>query len=120
MIPFGATLLSCVFIGLEYGILVGLGTNILFVLYTSARPPVRMERLKLPQTEAFLVTPTRSLQYPAAEYVREKIMMECTGENNWVVIEGKYVRSIDATVAKVKNPTSPKKSSSVLCRISKS
>lgn len=101
LIPFGATLLACLFLGLEYGILVGLGTNIAFVLYSSARPPLYVERLKLSDGDIFLVAPSRSLQYPAAEFIREKIMSDCYGTNNVIVVDGKYVRSIDATVGRV-------------------
>lgn len=93
--------MACVFMGLEYGILVGLGTNIVFVLYSSARPPVYIERLKLSDGDIFLVAPSRSLQYPAAEFIREKIMSDCDGTNNVIVVDGKYIRSIDATVGRV-------------------
>lgn len=105
LIPFYTTLLACIFLGLEYGILVGLAVNIVFVLYVSARPSIEIEQDLLPQV--FLVTPSRSLQYPAAEYIREKIMKECNCSDSTVVINGKYVKSIDTTVAKVKNAPPP-------------
>lgn len=95
------TLLACVFIGLEYGILIGLASNLLFVLYLSARPAVAVERHKLQQCDVFVASPCRSMQYPAAEFVREKIMKECNEPNTVVVLDLKYVKSIDATVAKV-------------------
>lgn len=94
-------MIACLFLGLEYGILVGLAVNITFVLYSSARPPVSIERNRLPSGDAFIFTPSRGLQYPAAEYVREKIMKDCDRKDSTVIIHGKYVRSIDSTVAKV-------------------
>lgn len=102
MIPFFTTLLSCVFFSLEYGILIGLGSNLIFVLYLSARPAVAVEKQKLQHCDVFVATPCRSMQYPAAEYVRERIMEECSGANSVVVVDGKYIKSIDSTVAKVK------------------
>lgn len=102
MIPLLVTLVACLFLGLEYGILIGLATNITFVLYSSARPPVTIERNKLPCGDTFIVTPSRSLQYPAAEFVRERIINHCDRFNSTVIINGKYIRNVDATVAKVR------------------
>lgn len=101
LIPLVVTLVSCLWIGLEYGILIGLAVNIVFVLYSSARPKISIERNKLSCGDTFVVTPTRSLQYPSAEFVREKIIKECDLFNSTVIIHGRYVRSVDATVAKV-------------------
>lgn len=103
LIPLLVTLVACLFFGLEYGILIGLATNIIFVLYSSARPPISIERNKLPCGDTFIVTPIRSLQYPSAEFIREKIIKHCDRFNSTVIIHGKYIRSVDATVAKVGN-----------------
>lgn len=70
----------------------------IFVLYTSARPPVKIERQI---GDVYVVTPGRSLQYPAAEYVREKILRDCKEEATSVVVDCRNVRSVDVTVAKV-------------------
>lgn len=51
--------------------------------------------------EVFVVTLSKSLQFPAAEYIREKIMNECENINLVVVVDGKRVGNIDSTVAKV-------------------
>ena len=101
LIPFTVTLLSSLFLGLEYGIIIGIGTNLLFILYNSSRPPVQIEREKFFTREIYLVTPSRELQFPSAEYVREKIMKDCDCIDVPIVIDGKYVGNIDATVAKV-------------------
>lgn len=45
LIPLGATLLSCLLIGLEYGMIIGIAVNLLILLYHSARPPVDMKWL---------------------------------------------------------------------------
>lgn len=101
LIPFFITLFACVFIGLEYGILIGLGSNLIFILYISARPAVTIEKRKLQHCDVFVATPCRSMQYTSAEFVREKIMRECSEPNTVVVLDGKYIKSIDSTVAKV-------------------
>jgi MFS superfamily sulfate permease-like transporter len=44
LIPAFATFFSCLFIRLELGILIGIGVNVMFLLYASARPSVRVER----------------------------------------------------------------------------
>lgn len=103
LIPFFVTLFACIFIGLEYGIVIGIGSNLLFVLYTSLRPPITIEREKLPEGEVFIVTPSRGLQFPAAEYIKERILKDCNCSKATVVIDGRYINNIDATVARVIN-----------------
>ncbi|KAK5640780.1 hypothetical protein RI129_009327 [Pyrocoelia pectoralis] len=100
LIPFIVTLLASLLVGLEYGILIGIGSNMLFVLYSSARPSIEIEREKLPQGDIFIVTPSRSLQFPSAEYLREKIIQDCYDPKVTVVLNGKYINNVDATVAK--------------------
>lgn len=38
------TFLFCLVIGVEYGILLGVGINLMFLLYPSARPTVHVDR----------------------------------------------------------------------------
>lgn len=44
LIPTFATFLLCLIIGVEYGILAGVGINLMFLLYPSARPQVNVEK----------------------------------------------------------------------------
>ncbi len=41
-IPFFATFVSCILLGLEYGILIGIGCDVLILLFYSARPELSM------------------------------------------------------------------------------
>ena len=45
LIPACATFLSCLFLRLELGIVIGIGINVLFLLYASARPTVCVQRV---------------------------------------------------------------------------
>lgn len=45
LIPGIAAFLSCLVFPLELGILVGIGINIVFILYHSSRPKIHMEKL---------------------------------------------------------------------------
>lgn len=40
LFPFLVTLITCLFWSLEYGILCGIGANLIYILYSSARPQV--------------------------------------------------------------------------------
>lgn len=98
LIPLTATLLCCLLISLEYGILIGIATNITFILYTSARPKIEIEE---PSGNAYLIKLKTGLHFTASEYLREFILQSCVKEKSTVIIDGKYVGNIDATVAKV-------------------
>lgn len=91
------TLSACLFLSLEYGIIIGVGVNILFLLHPVARPDVKIEKI---HSGLYMVTPMKNLHFPAAEYFREKIMKDCNDPFSTVIINGKYVCNIDATVAR--------------------
>lgn len=44
LIPAIATFLCCLFVRLELGIVIGIGINLLFLLYASARPSLRVDK----------------------------------------------------------------------------
>lgn len=45
LIPGLATFIACLVLPLQLGILVGIGINIIFILYHAARPKLRVETL---------------------------------------------------------------------------
>lgn len=102
LIPFLTTVLCCLFISLEKGILIGIGVNLLFILYAAARPKIKFttEKLTNYQGDVLVITPKDTLYFPAAEYLRDTVL-EYEGEKLLVVLDGKYIRNIDSTVAKV-------------------
>lgn len=98
LVPFLTTLLCCLFISLEYGILIGIGVNLLFVLYASARPKLSIEEnQEVDGRKSVIITPKDTLYFPAAEFLRDTVLT-CDGS---IEINGKYIRNVDVTVAKV-------------------
>lgn len=104
LIPAVATFLSCLFIRLELGIVVGIGINVLFLLYASARPTVSVQRVTSSVgIEYLLVTPDRSLVFPSVEYVRNmvsKVGMKQGSSSVPVVIDARHIYGADFTAAK--------------------
>jgi MFS superfamily sulfate permease-like transporter len=45
LIPMAVTFIACLGIGLDYGMLTGIGINLMFILYNSARPKVQVRNL---------------------------------------------------------------------------
>jgi F0F1-type ATP synthase membrane subunit c/vacuolar-type H+-ATPase subunit K len=45
LIPMAVTFLACLGGGLDCGMLIGTGVNLMFILYNSARPKVRVRNL---------------------------------------------------------------------------
>lgn len=98
LVPLTVTLLCSLFISLEYGILIGIITNIGFILYSSARPKITIES---PITNVYVVRFKTGLHFAAANYIREYILQNCGNEKSVIVIDGKNIGNMDATVAKV-------------------
>ncbi|XP_076667301.1 sodium-independent sulfate anion transporter isoform X2 [Andrena cerasifolii] len=102
LIPLTVTLLSCLVIGPEYGMIAGIAVNLILLLYFAARPGLLIEERVVDGLTILFVSPKQSLSYPAAEYLRERVMYWCDerAQTIPVVVEGRHVLRIDATVAK--------------------
>ena len=73
LIPAFATFFCCLFWALEYGILVGVGIQILLILYHVARPSVNVDLRALngaSNGQFLFVTLDRALVFPSVSYVR--------------------------------------------------
>ncbi|XP_076248303.1 sodium-independent sulfate anion transporter [Calliopsis andreniformis] len=109
LIPAIATFLCCLFIRLELGIVIGIGINVLFLLYASARPSLRVHKdTSINGCEYLVITPDRSLVFPSVEYVRALISKQGTKQGTAVpvVIDSTHIQAADFTAAKgVKNLT---------------
>ncbi|XP_025833562.1 sodium-independent sulfate anion transporter isoform X2 [Agrilus planipennis] len=100
VIPFLVTLLTSLLWNLEYGIIVGIVVNIFFILYKSARPSIKIETKLVGDINVYLVEPTTNLQFPSAEFLKESVLAQCDASISFIIIDGKNMESIDATVAK--------------------
>ena len=47
LVPFGITFIFCVFVGLEQGILIGTAVNLGMLLYSTARPRMRIHKIQV-------------------------------------------------------------------------
>lgn len=104
LIPMFATFFLCLVIGVEYGILVGVGINLMFLLYPSARPTIHVEKcLTNSGTEYLLVTPGNSLYFPAVDFIKQFVGHAGIKEGSSqlpVVVDCRYVLGADFTAAK--------------------
>ncbi|XP_066250639.1 sodium-independent sulfate anion transporter-like [Euwallacea similis] len=100
LIPFFVTLISSLLLSLEYGMIIGIATNLLFILYDSARPKLYFERITLENHIVYMIRPKASLFFPSAEYMRDEILRVCCEEKSIIVFDGEYVRTMDVTHAK--------------------
>ena len=106
LIPAFATFLCCLFWALEFGILVGVGVQIVFILYNAARPDIDVNVRDLHddvRTKFLWVSPDRALTFPAINYVRSVISKAATtrAESTMpVVVDCSHISSADFTAAK--------------------
>lgn len=106
IIPFVTTVIACLWIGLDYGILVGIAVNLTFVFYASSRPKTKVTHLATATHNVLLFEPNQSLVFSSAEHFQQKVLKHSAPELLTeplpiVVIRGESVQKIDWTVAKI-------------------
>lgn len=105
-LPFIATFVACLVLGMELGILVGVVSDILLLLYYTARPNIIIEKIDLDRYNSYIkISPASSLLFPSGEYIRNKIMkydIQFAKEEKTVVIDCSKVSKTDFTAAKVR------------------
>ncbi|PVD37444.1 hypothetical protein C0Q70_00034 [Pomacea canaliculata] len=82
-------------IGIEYGILIGIGLSLLLLLYPMARPKLQVSR----RQGVVIVQPDQGLFFPAVEYVEEKVMEAALEDEKpkSVVVDMRSVYGVDYT-----------------------
>lgn len=104
LIPAFATFLLCLTLGVEYGILVGVGVNIVLLLYPSVRPSLHVEKTKTSTGgEYLLVIPDNSLYFPAVDFMRASVGRVGVKQGSSqlpVVVDCRYILGADFTAAK--------------------
>lgn len=101
IIPLLVTLFACLIFGVDYGIIVGIIMNLLFILQKTARPSVNCEIVEKSGHVILIVTPDQSLFFSSTEHLRNKITKNVHSHDNveWLIIDGHYIHHLDATVA---------------------
>ena len=86
---------------MDYGIIVGIVMNLLFILQKTARPSIKCELIKQGNRFLLLVTPDQSLFFSSTEHLRNKITKNIHMQDlvEAVVIDGHYIHHLDSTVA---------------------
>ncbi|CAG9827138.1 unnamed protein product, partial [Diabrotica balteata] len=101
-IIFIVTFIACLVLHLEIGILVGIGINLLLILYHAARPKIFVEKLSTTGgVEYLLLTPDRCLIFPSADYVRHIVTKYGVRQGIPVVIDCSHIYGADFTAATV-------------------
>ncbi|ERL93393.1 hypothetical protein D910_10685 [Dendroctonus ponderosae] len=96
------TFVSCLVLPLEQGILIGIGINLVYVLYHAARPKISVEKLfSRGGTEYLLLTPDRCLIFPSTDYVRNLVTKHSIRQGIPVVIDCSHIYGADYTAATV-------------------
>lgn len=96
-----ATMIVCLFAGLEYGIVTGVVLEAAMLLYKVARPPVDVSITKCQKADIMLVPLSDSVSYCAAEHVRRVVLKASlhTLSETLIIIDGTSLRNMDFTVA---------------------
>lgn len=95
LIPLTVTLLSCLAIGPEYGMIAGILVNLILLLYFAARPGLLIEERVVDGLTILFVSPKQSLSYPAAEYLRERVM------SWWIKFNNKFLTIVNPWIHKL-------------------
>lgn len=100
------TFAACLLIRLELGIVIGIGVNLIFLLYASARPAVRVtQAVSTHGVQHVVAVVDRSLAFPSAEYVRRALRKAAERHPDAprvpLVIDATHVQACDFTAAKV-------------------
>lgn len=104
LVAMTATFVLCLAIGVEYGILVGVAINIVFLLYPSARPSVHVEQSTTSSGISYLmVTLGNSLYFPAVDFIRASVGRAGVKQGASqlpVVVDCRFILGADYTAAK--------------------
>ncbi|XP_021913078.1 sodium-independent sulfate anion transporter isoform X3 [Zootermopsis nevadensis] len=104
LIPTFVTFITCLVVGVEYGILIGVGINLVFLLYPSARPTMHVEKSTTNSgVEYLLVTPGNSLYFPAVDFIRTSVGKAAVKQGSSqlpVVVDCRFILGADFTAAK--------------------
>lgn len=94
-IPFLLTFICGLLVTLEFGILLGFGVNLCFILYDSARPNFEVNL----NGNGIVFAPKLGLHFSSAAYFKDIVLQNCE-KHDQVVIDGKNISHLDSTTIK--------------------
>ncbi|XP_063362378.1 sodium-independent sulfate anion transporter-like isoform X1 [Cydia amplana] len=102
IIPAVVTFAACLLTRLELGIVIGIAVNLMFLLYASARPSVKVTRaVSSDGIEHLVAVVDRSLAFPSAEFVRRALCKAADSARSVpLVLDATHVQAADFTAAK--------------------
>lgn len=104
MVPFLGTVIACIFLGLDYGILIGIAINCCILLYLISTPKIEMQMSLVEDVWVLTVRPAMDLTFSSAEYLRDRVIRAVVTaiENpvDLVVLDGSSVNFVDTTAVK--------------------
>lgn len=96
-----ATMIMCLFFGLEYGIITGIVADALLLLYDIARPFTEVQLMRCDKGNFIIVNLSENISYCAIEYVCKRIVkaISKTESSVTVVLNGSGLKKLDFTAA---------------------
>lgn len=94
LVPMFFTFVTSFLLGIEYGILIGIGISLLILLYPLARPSMTVQYL-----DTLVIRFDQGLRFPSIEYVQTQILQEMnSGEKpKSVILDCTHVSAVDYT-----------------------
>ncbi|XP_022247509.1 sodium-independent sulfate anion transporter-like [Limulus polyphemus] len=106
ILPWASTFVTSFILGLEYGIMLGVGVSVMMLLYGMASPNITTQLQRKPGGECRLVVkPDRTVLFPSAEYIKSKITKALPPESSQericftVIVDGEHLTDADYTIA---------------------
>lgn len=100
LLPMFITFVVCLLVGVELGILIGVGTNIALLLIYAARPDIYIEKIQtFNGAEYIRVKPSSSIHFPGVEHFRNSVLRAASSHLP-VVLDCSLMHTTDFTTAK--------------------
>jgi len=101
-LPLITTILACLFVGLELGIMIGIGSNIAIELYISSKPKISIEIVKFAEKDLLVATPDQYINFTAADHFRSKLTKSVVENRSisTVIIDGRFINRMDISSVK--------------------
>ncbi|KAJ8865972.1 hypothetical protein PR048_033496 [Dryococelus australis] len=100
LVPALVTVVACMSLGVEMGIIAGIAIELLFLLYWTARPSVSVEtKSSSSGSEYVLVTPCSNLLFPSVDLLRRAVSKSGGSPSTPAVVSLQHARRADYTAA---------------------